>query len=312
MSLTADLIVTLLNGLQLGAIYILVAIGLSIILGALKFVNFAHGALFLIGTYVGLLITQKLPLAQGQLHEQFGLTEIGLGWGFLPALIIVPIIVFVLGLLMERFLARPFYDRSDTDQILFTFGIALIIQELIRVMFSSRTYQFDRPDWAAGPVTLPVVGNFAKWRLYVIVITAMLVLLTYAVLEYTDLGLVVRAGTIDTEMVRLMGIKVTRPYLVVFAFGAALAGAAGVIGGPLETVDPLVGMNVLVPAFLVVVIGGVGSLTGAVIGGIMIGETLAILVAIAPKWSQIGIYALAAIILLVRPQGLLGREVLEE
>jgi branched-chain amino acid transport system permease protein len=320
-TLTADIAGILLNGLQTGAIYILVAIGLSIILGTLRFVNFAHGALYLIGAYAGLLITLEINLSNGLLRE-WGFETIGLGWGFLPALILVPLFVFVVGLGMERFVARPFYDRPDTDQILVTFGLAIIVQELFRVLFGGQSIDFARPAWASGPVMLPVVGNFPVWRLYVIGITAVLVALVWLLVEFTDFGLVVRAGTQDPEMVELLGIKLTRPYIVMFGIGAALAGVAGVVGAPLENVNPNIGTGVLVPAFLVVVIGGVGSIRGAVVGGILIGMVFSFLVG-APlpqvtvagteivwsSWAQVGIYALAAVVLLTRPEGLFGEEV---
>lgn len=307
MSLVSEIATVLLNGIQTGAIYILVAIGLSIILGTLKFVNFAHGALYLIGTYAGLFIALDVTLTNGKLHD-WGYSTIGLDWGFLAALVVVPLFVFVIGLLMERFIARPFYDRPDTDQILLTFGLAIVLQESFRVLFGGNSLPFNQPAWASGPIDLPLVGNFPQWRLYVIGITAVLVLLVYALVEYTDFGLVVRAGTRDTEMVRLLGIRVTRPYIVLFGIGAALAGIAGVVGGPLNVVNPNVGMDTLVPAFLTVVIGGVGSLSGAVVGGVLIGIVFATLVAVAPAWAQVGIYVLAAVILLTRPQGLLGNE----
>ncbi|WP_327051743.1 branched-chain amino acid ABC transporter permease [Halomicrococcus gelatinilyticus] len=306
MSIVSQLATILLNGLQQGAIYVLVAIGLSIILGTLKFVNFAHGALYLVGTYVGMLVALEKPVG-GKLAE-WGITELGLGWGFLPALIVAPVVVFAIGLLMERFVARPFYDRPDTDQILLTFGLAIVVQEAFKILFGAQSYNFSQPGWATGPVSMPLVGTIGKWRLYVIGITFVLVVLVYALIEFTDFGLVVRAGTLDAEMVQLLGIKISRPYLMVFGVGAALAGVAGVVGGALYTVNPYIGMETLVPSFLVVVIGGVGSIRGAVLGGVLVGLTLSSLVAVAPQWSQVGIYVLAAIILLARPQGLLGTE----
>ncbi|WP_416839091.1 branched-chain amino acid ABC transporter permease [Haloferax sp. DFSO52] len=318
MSILSDIILILLNGLQQGAIYVLLAVGLSIILGTLKFVNFAHGALYLIGTYAGVFIALNISLSNGKLFE-WGFTTFGLDWGFFAALVLVPILVFVVGLLMERFVARPFYDRPDTDQILVTFGLAIVVQELFRILFGSNSLPFDQPETilsfgsfagipVSGPIALPIVGNFPQWRLYVIGITAVLVALVYLLVEYTDFGLVVRAGTRDAEMVRLLGIKITRPYIVVFGIGAALAGVAGVVGGPLNVVNPTIGTNILVPAFLTVVIGGVGSIAGAVVGGIVFGLTTAALVSLAPAWSQVGLYAIAAIVLLTRPQGLLGDE----
>jgi branched-chain amino acid transport system permease protein len=306
-SLLADVLTILLNGLQQGAIFVLLAVGLSIILGTLKFVNFAHGALYLVGTYAGLFIALDVSLTSGKLQE-WGYADVGLGFGFLAALIFVPLFVFVVGLLMERFVARPFYDRPDTDQILVTFGLAIIVQELFRALFGSNSLPFEQPAWASGPIALPVVGNFPQWRLWVIAITAVLVVMVYLLVEYTDFGLVVRAGTRDAEMVRLLGIKISRPYIVVFGIGASLAGVAGVVGGPLNVVNPTVGTDILVPAFLTVVIGGVGSIAGAVLGGVLFGLTTATLIAFAPAWSQVGLYAIAAIVLLTRPQGLLGSE----
>jgi branched-chain amino acid transport system permease protein len=323
-SVLSELLVILLNGLQQGAIYVLLAVGLSIILGTLKFVNFAHGALYLIGTYIGLFIALDVSLSSGKLQE-WGFGDVGLGWGFLAALILVPILVFAIGLLMERFLARSFYDRPDTDQILVTFGLAIVVQELFRVLFGSNSLPFNQPEYilsvipVSGPMALPIIGQFPRWRLWVIGITAVLVGLVYLLVEHTDFGLVVRAGTRDAEMVRLLGIKISRPYLVVFGIGAALAGVAGVVGGPLNVVNPTVGMDILVPAFLTVVIGGVGTIAGAVVGGLVIGLTQATLIGLPSvtigsftlnfsPWAQVGLYAIAAVILLVRPQGILGDE----
>jgi len=327
MNVVGDIATILLNGLQQGAIYVLLAVGLSIILGTLKFVNFAHGALYLVGTYLGLFITLEIRLTSGLLQE-WGYSTLGFDVGFLAALVVVPLVVFAVGLLMERFVARPFYDRPDTDQILITFGLAIVVQEVFRIMFGSNSLQFQQPERVlqfgsfqgipvSGPIALPIVGNFPRWRLWVIGITAVLVLIVYALVEFTDFGLVVRAGTLDAEMVRLLGIKISRPYLIVFGIGAALAGVAGVVGGPLNVVNPTIGTDILVPAFLTVVIGGVGSITGAVLGGLLIGLVQATLIGLPSltlgsftlnfsPWAQVGLYAIAALVLLLRPQGLLG------
>ncbi|MFC7138917.1 branched-chain amino acid ABC transporter permease [Halosimplex aquaticum] len=325
MSIVGDLIVLLVNGLQTGAIYVLLAIGLSIILGTLKFVNFAHGALYVVGAYVGLLVTQQITISNGKLAE-WGFPTLGLEWGFFAALVVVPLFVFVVGLAMERFVARPFYDRPDTDQILVTFGLAIVVQELIHALIGPRTYSYEIPSEAfgllplSGPVAVPLSAvTINVWRVWVIAITAALVIAVYAVVEYTDFGLVVKAGTRDPEMVRLLGIRITRPYLVMFGIGAALAGLAGVVGGPLQNVNPDIGMTILVPAFLTVVIGGVGSIRGAVLGGTLIGMVQVALISAGTipiggfqlnlsPWSQVGIYVLAVIVLLTRPQGLLGSE----
>ncbi|WP_338741967.1 branched-chain amino acid ABC transporter permease [Haloplanus salilacus] len=308
MSFHIEIITVLLNGLQQGAIYVLLAVGLSIILGTLKFVNFAHGALYLIGTYAGLLIA--LEINTGGLLAEWGYAQLGLGWGYIPALLIVPLVVFVVGLAMERWVVEPFKNRPDTDQILVTFGLAIIVQELFRAFFGSSSLPFSQPTWAQGAPSVPFLSAIpiSQWRYYVIGITAVLVLIVYLLVEYTDFGLVVRAGTRDPEMVELLGIRLSRPYLVVFGIGAALAGVAGVVGGPLNPVNPTIGNEILVPAFLTVVIGGVGSIAGAVLGGTLFGITQAVLVATYSAWAQVGLYAIAAIVLLVRPQGLLGEE----
>lgn len=320
MSIISNIATIVLNGIQTGAIYILMAIGLSIILGTLRFVNFAHGALYLIGVYMGLLITLDVTLTNGLLQE-WGYGQIGLDLGYLPALILVPVLLFGIGVLMERFVARPFYDRPDLDQILVTFGLAIIVQEAFRVFFGGQSINFARPEWASGPIMLPLIGGFSQWRLAVIAITAVLVFLVFLLVEYTDFGLIVRAGTHDPEMVRLLGIKISRPYAVMFGLGAALAGIAGVVGAPLEAVNPSIGMQTLVPAFLTVVIGGVGSIRGAVVGGTLIGLIYSALIGMPSitipiieftlnfsPWAQVGIYAFAALVLLTRPQGIFGTE----
>ncbi|SDZ85908.1 branched-chain amino acid transport system permease protein [Haloplanus vescus] len=309
MSFHIEAITVLLNGLQQGAIYILLAVGLSIILGTLKFVNFAHGALYLIGTYAGLLIALEVNLTSGLLQE-WGYGQLGLGLGYIPALIIVPFVVFVVGLAMERWVVEPFKDRPDTDQILVTFGLAIVVQEVFRTFFGSSSLPFSQPSWAEGAPQVPFLAQIpiSSWRYYVIVITAVLVAIVYLLVEYTDFGLIVRAGTRDPEMVELLGIRLSRPYIIVFGIGAALAGVAGVVGGPLNPVNPTIGNDILVPAFLTVVIGGVGSIAGATLGGVLFGLTYAILVATFSSWAQVGLYAIAAVVLLVRPQGLLGEE----
>ncbi|WP_254537732.1 branched-chain amino acid ABC transporter permease [Halomarina litorea] len=325
LQVAGDLVRLVINGITTGSIYILLAVGLSIILGTLKFVNFAHGALYIVGAYLGLIIAQQ-PRFGGKLPEwlqDLGLIDgatVGLGWGYLAALVVVPVVVFVVGLLMERFVAQPFYDRPDTDQILLTFGLALILQELFRVLFGGQSQSIAQPPWAEGSALgLPLVGDVLRffgvsgvstWRLVIILITAVLVGIVYLLIEYTDFGLTVRAGTVDAEMVELLGIRLSRPYLVVFGIGAALAGVAGLVGGPLVNFNPDYGGNILVPAFLTVVVGGVGSIRGAVLGGLLFGLVQAGLIQFGfAAWSEVGIYAMAAIVLLVRPEGLLGDEV---
>lgn len=311
MSAAGTVIGFLIQTLAVSSIYILVAIGLSITLGTLKFVNFAHAAVYLAGVYIGLAVALELQFT-GDLANALGLGSVGLNAGFLAALAVVPVVAFGIGLLMERFVARPFYDRPDTDQILVTFGLLLIAQELIRAFVGGRSISFSRPEWAAGSIGLGPLGTYSSWRLSIIAITSVLVLSVYLYVEYTDVGLAVRAGTEDTEMLNLLGVRATRPFLVIFGIGSGLAGAAGVVGGPVFSVTPEVGVGVLVPAFLVVVVGGVGSIVGSVVGGLLIGAVEVGLQLNAPTWSSVGIYALAAVVLLVRPAGLMGTVEVDE
>ena len=311
MSVAQTFAQVVLNGLQQGAIFALLGIGLTIILGTMKFLNLAHGALYLIGGYAGMVVVRQTALNEGILFST-GTTELGFGLGFVAALVLVPVIGFVVGIAMERWVAEPFYDRPETDQLLVTFGLALIAQEVIKGIFGGNTFQSVTPSEifgvsVSGPVVLPVVGSFPQWRLYLIVIAVVVIALTWLVIERTDFGLVVQAGTEDSEMVRILGIKINRSYSLVFALGAALAAFAGLIGVSIQTISPQIGTErALIPAFLVLVVGGAGSVVGAIVGGFVLGITIAAMTTLASQWAQIVLYAVAALVLLFRPEGLFG------
>jgi len=300
-----------LNGLQQGAIFALLGIGLTIILGTMKFLNLAHGALYLIGGYAGMVVVRETSLNEGILFST-GTTSIGFGLGFVAAVVLVPVVGFVVGVAMERWVAEPFYDRPETDQLLVTFGLALIVQELVKGTFGGNTFQPVPPQeilgiTVTGPVVLPIVGAYPQWRLYLVVIAILVIALTWLVIERTDFGLVVQAGTQDSEMVRILGIKINRSYSLVFGLGAALAAFAGLIGVSIQTLSPQIGLErALIPAFLVLVVGGAGSVVGAIVGGFVLGITIAAMTTIASQWAQIVLYGVAALVLLFRPEGLYG------
>ena len=304
----------IINGLQQGAIFALLGIGLTIILGTMNFLNLAHGALYLVGAYVAMLLFRETQLTGGLLSE-YGFTTVGVDGGFLLALVFVPVIGLIVGAVMEWYVANPFYDRPETDQLLVTFGLALIIEELIRRTFGGATFQAITPGEVlgmsvSGSVNLPVVGSYSAWRLWLIGITLGVIGVTYLIIERTDFGLVVQAGTQDSEMVRLMGIRITRSYSLVFALGAALAAFAGFMGVTFQTINPQIGtQRALIPAFLTIVVCGAGNVLGAIVGGFVLGITLAAMVAVAAQWSQIVLFGVAALVLLVRPEGLLGSAV---
>lgn len=301
----------LLNGLQQGAIFALLGIGLTIILGTMKFLNLAHGALYLVGAYTAMLVVRESGLNEGILFDM-GRTSVGLEWGFMAALVVVPLVGFVVGVAMERWVAEPFYDRPATDQLLVTFGLALIAQEVIKWTFGGNTFQpVSAGEFLGisvrGPVDLPIVGGYPQWRLYIIAITLVVIGLTWLAIERTDFGLVVQAGTQDSEMVRILGIKINRSYSLVFGLGAALAALAGLIGVSIQTISPQIGMErALIPAFLVIVVGGAGSVVGAIVGGLVLGIAIAAMTTLASQWAQIFLYVVAALVLLLRPAGLFG------
>jgi branched-chain amino acid transport system permease protein len=313
MAVAETIVEVLLNGLQQGAIFAMLGIGLTIILGTMDFLNLAHGALYLIGGYAGMLFIRETSLSTGLLFDN-GIQAVGLDLGFAAAMVLVPITVFIIGLLMERFVAEPFYDRPETDQLLVTFGLALIVQELVKAVMGGTTFQPAAPSTilgvnVGGPVTLPIVGAYPQWRLYLVLIALVVIAVTYLIIEKTDFGLVVQAGTHDSEMVRLLGIKINRSYSLVFALGAALAGFAGLIGISFQTVSPQIGTEqALIPAFLVLVVGGAGSVVGAIVGGFVLGITIAGMTVLASQWAQIVLYAVAAGVLLFKPEGLLGSQ----
>ncbi len=317
MSLLQTAVSIFLNGLQFGAIYALLGIGLTIILGTMNFLNLAHGALYVIGAYSGLLVVRELSLRTGILYDA-GFQQLGLGSTFLAALIIVPVVGFIVGVIMERLVARPFYGRPHTDQLLVTFGLALIVEEFIKQTIGGNTFQSIPPETllgvdVSGQIVLPIVGSFPRWRLVIVLIALVVIALTWLFIERTDWGMIVKAGTRDSEMVRLLGIKIGRSYTLVFAIGAALAAFAGLIGASIETVSPQIGtQRALVPAFLVMVVGGAGSMPGAIVGGMALGMVVAGFQQTYPQWAFIVMYLLVALVLIFRPQGFFGSVEVEE
>ncbi len=280
-----SLALQVLTGLQIGAIYVLIALGLTLIFGTLGVANFAHGALFMIGAYLGWLISEAT--------------------GYWVAFLVVPLALFMLGVVLERGLIQFFYRRPATDQILVTFGLALVIQESMRWAFGGTTKPFPPPSWALIPMNIGI-GYYPPWRLIIVGLTLAIVVALWLFLRFTRFGLVIRAGMRDPEMLRFLGINVTNRFTFVFGFGALLAGFAGVIGGPTTAVNPEVGMAMLVPSFLVVVIGGMGSLPGAILAGLLMGQAVSLAVLVYPPIGQVIVYIVAAVILLWRPRGLLG------
>jgi branched-chain amino acid transport system permease protein len=286
--LSFDLIaLQLFTGLALGAIYVLFAIGLSLIFGMLTVVNFAHGAFYMVGAYVGLFL-------------------LSLGGNFWLCLVAVPLIVGTIGLVVERFLIRPLYGRGIDYPLLLTFGLSYVMVELIRIAFGKSGYPFDTPEILQGAVNIGV-GYFPLYRLFVIGIAAAVLLGLWLFLERTSFGLIIRAGARDPQIVRVLGVNVSRVWLFVFGIGSGIAGLAGLLAAPLQGVIPEMGATILAEAFVVTVVGGMGSIGGAVIAGLLVGVVVSMTSLFAPEMAKVSIFALMAIVLLIRPQGFFGR-----
>jgi branched-chain amino acid transport system permease protein len=276
----------LFNGLALGSLLALISAGLTIIYGTLGVLNLAHGALFMLGGYAGYVG-----------YEASG--------SFVVAVAVGALFVLVVGFALERGIIRYFYARPPEDQILVTFGIGIVMVELVRLYFGNLSKSLPPPSWAAG-ITPMGFMIYPTYRIAVLGIAAVTLLALYLVLYRTRIGLVVRAGIEDALMVNMLGINVHRVFLLVFGIGAMAAGYAGVINAPVVALTPDMGDNILVETFVVVVIGGVGSFFGAVVGGLLAGEILSLTSMVNPAYSEVMLFVIMTLVLVLRPQGLLG------
>jgi len=274
------------TGLVLGMIFVLLAIGLSLIFGLMTVVNFAHGSLYMLGAYFGVFL--------------FGYTK-----DFWISLVVAPLMVGTLGLCIERFLIRRLYGRSPDDPLLLTFGLSLIIVEAARMIWGKIGLTLDPPRALGGAVNLGFM-NFPAYRLFVIVITIGVLIGLWLFLERTNVGLIIRAGSRDPLMVRALGIDLSRIWLLVFGIGTALAGLAGILAGPMRGVYAEMGVTMVIESFVVIVVGGMGSLVGAVVAGLLMGQVVGLTTFFAPKLAEIMVFITMAVVLLVRPSGLFG------
>ena len=281
-----NFVAQLFNGLVSGALLALISAGLTIVYGTLGVLNLAHGALFMLGGYAGFVAYQ----ATGN---------------FLVAILAGTVFVGIAGIIIERAIVRFFYDRPEEDQILVTFGVGIVLVELTRLAFGSLAQIVPAPSFGSPIVNLGFM-IYPQYRLIAFGIVVVALLGLYLLLYRTRLGLVVRAGIEDAPMVDMLGINIQRTFMLVFGIGAMAAGFAGIINAPIISITPNVGDDILVECFVVVVIGGVGSFPGAVIGGIIAGEIMSLTSMINPSYSQVMLYAVMALILVTRPQGLFG------
>ena len=334
-------ILQILNGLDKGSAYALIALGLTLIFGTLGVVNFAHGALFMIGAFCAVTFSRILNLSyetvdpdktdflgnplkvkSPYVESWFG-PEVGsfiIDWAVpISILIAIPVMLLV-GLIMERGLIKHFYKRPHADQILVTFGLAIVLQEIIKYFYGANPIPTPPPSAFKGSLDIGVMIGFAEnsivyplWRMVYFFFAMLVIGAVFAFLQFTTFGMVVRAGMADRETVGLLGINIDKRFTIMFAIAAAVAGLAGVMYTPINPPNYHMGMDFLVLSFVVVVVGGMGSLPGAVAAGFLLGilESFASTTwatTTIPGINQIIIYLVAIIVLLTRPRGLMGRK----
>jgi branched-subunit amino acid ABC-type transport system permease component len=330
----------LLNGLDKGGAYAMIALGLTLIFGTLGVVNFAHGALFMLGAFCAVTFNTLVSMQQVTLDPtettawgtpvEIKTPYVELWFGdfgrFLveysvPVSIIMAIpVMLLIGLAMERGLVRHFYKRPHIEQILVTFGLAIVLQEIVKMFYGANPIPQPTPGPVSGALDVGVLFGFEPreitypaWRLIYFMFAAVVIGAVFAFLRYTTFGMVVRAGMADRETVTLLGINIDRRFTIVFAIAAVVAGLAGLMYTPILSPDYHMGMDFLVISFVVVVVGGMGSLPGAVAAGFLLGilqsfASLNEVKQIFPGIDQIILYLVAVVVLLVRPRGLMGQK----
>ena len=277
----------LMTGIALGAVYALLAIGLSLIFGMLTVVNFAHGAFFMVGAFLGVY-------------------SMALTGSFWFSLLLVPLATGAIGLLCERFLVRPLYGRGIDYPLLLTFGLSYVMIDVMRFAFGIEGMPSSTPAELRGAIFLGF-GHFPLYRLFLIAATAVIVLGLWLFIEKTRYGLIIRAGSRDPEIVKVLGMDIAKVWWMVFGIGTAIAGLSGLLAAPTRAVNPEMGIPILAESFVVTVVGGMGSLPGAVVAGLLVGVVFAMTSLVAPAYAELSIFVLMAVVLLIRPQGFFGK-----
>jgi branched-chain amino acid transport system permease protein len=291
------------NGLTLGLLFALIALGFTLIVGVMEVINLAHGSLFALGAYFALSIIGMDPFVD---------TGFGQWWLTLPllarylaAIIIAPIFAGVAGMLLELCLRRT-YGKAPLYGLLLTFGAGLVIEEIIRLGWGTSEQFLQVPEAMTG-ATFFLGSIFSKYKFFAAGSAIIAIIGVWAFLEKTPYGAIIKAGAHDSEMVRALGYDLSKLRLLVFGLGTALAGFAGIVMVPIWGLRPHVGMDVVIPAFLIIALGGVGSFWGAVIASILVGLTVGITGAYASAWSMMSMYILLILVLGFRSRGLFGR-----
>jgi branched-chain amino acid transport system permease protein len=285
--MTTLLLFNVTNGLIIGAFYVLMALGLSLILNLSNTINFAHGGFLVIGAYIAYTITPYV--------------------GFWGGLLLAPPLTAVIGLVVERLLIRPLYGRDPLYSLLLTFGLAFIIQDGTRFIFGAQGKPVAIPPFLAQPLSSELFF-ITGYRLFMVAMAVVAVALLFVLLRYTRLGIRIRAGTLDLETVAALGINVQMLRTLNFAVGIFLAGLSGVLAAGQLGLEPTMGDSLLLPSFIAIIVGGIGSLPGTLAGGLLIGVASGLTAVFLPAASEAVIYVLMAVVLLIRPRGLFGEE----
>jgi branched-chain amino acid transport system permease protein len=299
-----DLLPHLINGLTLGLLFALIALGFMLIVGVMEQINLAHGSLFALGAYVALvLLGPKPPLPPGAL-EWWLAQPMGLRYAL--TFLIAPTVVGIVGIPIELAMRRA-YGKDPLYGLLLTFGAAMVIEEAIRLIFGTRDYVLPiPPGMSGGFIALDLI--WSSYRFYAAGIAALVIFLTWLFIEKTPYGSIIKAGAHDSEMVRALGIDLAKLRTAVFVLGTMLAAAAGIILAPIWGIRPHMGVDAVVPAFLVIVLGGVGSFWGAVTAGLMVGMVVGLSGAYASEWSMLSMYLLLVAVVTFRARGLFGKK----
>ncbi len=285
--MTQLILFNVLNGLITGAFYALMALGLSLILNLSGVINFAHGGFLAIGAYLAYALMPDL--------------------GFWGAVAVAPLLTGVIGIVVERFLIRRLYGRDPLYSLLLTFGLAFMLEDGTRYVWGPQTRPFTIPDWLNSPLSEQFFF-LTGYRLLMVALVVVAVGGLFLVLKRTRLGIRIRAGTSDLDTVSVLGVNVHLLRSLNFGLGIYLAGLAGALAAGMLGLQPTIGNSLLMPSFVAIIVGGLGSLPGTLLGGLLIGVTSGVVTVFFPSASEAVIYVVMALVLLVRPRGLLGEE----
>jgi len=303
-----NLLPHLVNGLMLGLLFALIALGFTLIVGLMEQINLAHGSLFALGAYVALQFLGPRPPLPPDLAVQW--LALAPGWRYGLALLIAPCIVGIVGIAVELCMRRT-YGKDPLYGLLLTFGAAMVIEEGIRLVWGTRDHVLPVPPAVSGAFLFHEI-IWSTYRFYAAGIAMAVIALVWLLIEKTPYGAIIKAGAHDSEMVRALGINLSRLRLGVFVFGTMLAAFAGIILAPVWGIRPHMGVDAVIPAFLIIVLGGVGSFWGAVVAALLVGLAIGLTGAYASEWSLLSIYILLVAVVSVRARGLFGKKSLLE